>query len=110
MSVIDVATVNASKLSLSRNNNLDNNTVNITGGKILNQSPGLTLSVAIRLTSSDQDLLASKRICTGGFIYDCYLSKESGFALGKEVISPNTVYSVNYIRRAPTGRSTLICY
>ncbi len=108
---IDVATVNASKLSFSRNYNRDaNNTVNITGGKILNQSPGLTSSMAIRLTSSDQDLLDSKGICTGGFIYDCYLSIELGFAtayFGKEVI-PNTGYSVNYIRRAPTG--TLICY
>ncbi len=108
---IDVATVNASKLSFFRNYNRDaNNTVNITGGKILNQSPGFTSSVAIRLTSSDQDLLDSKGICTGGFIYDCYLSIELGFAtayFGKEVI-PNTGYSVNYIRRAPTG--TLICY
>ena len=83
-SLIDVATVNASKLSLSRDyyDQYGNNTVNITGGEILNESPGLALSVAIRLTSSDQVLLASKGICTAGrnFIRDCYLTLEEGFA------------------------------
>ncbi len=85
--LIDVATVNASKLSLSRTrvgyDQYGNNTVNITGGEILNESPGLTQSVAIRLTSSDQALLVSKGICTAGgrnFIRDCYLTLEEGFA------------------------------
>ena len=108
LAFIDVATVNASKLSFSRNYPRDvNNTINITGGEILNQSPGLTLSVAIRLTSNDQALLVSKGICTGDIrnsIRDCYLAVESGFAaayFGPEV-SPNT-YSVNTIWSAPTG-------
>ena len=83
--LIDVATVNASKLSLSRvgYDQYGNNTVNITGGEILNESPGLTQYVAIRLTSSDQGLLASKGICTAGgrnFIRDCNLILEEGFA------------------------------
>ena len=105
---IDVATVNPSKLLLSRNYNRNvNNTVNITGGEILNQSPGLTVSVAIKLTSNDQDLLASKRICTGdtgNSIRDCYLAVESGFAaayFGPEV-SP-TIRGANTIQSAPTG-------
>ena len=84
-SLIDVATVNASKLSLSRGgyDQYGNNIVNIAGGEILNESPGLTQSVAIRLTSSDRALLASKRICTAGgrnFIRDCYFTLEEGFA------------------------------
>ncbi len=118
---IDVAIVNASKLSLSRHSyyNRDaNNTVNITGGEVLNQSPGLTLSVAIKLTSNDQDLLASKRICTGGdesSIYDCYLITESGFAtayFGAEFYSTansyRNYYTVNKIRRAPTGEHNVL--
>ncbi len=121
---IDVATVNASKLSLSHsysyyyNQDIDaNNTVNITGGEILNQSPGLTLSVAIKLTSSDHDLLASKRICTGGngsSIYDCYLDTESGFAtayFGAEVYTTANSYrryTVNKIWREPTGEQNVL--
>ncbi len=107
---IDVATVNASKLSLSRNYPRDvNNTVNITGGVILNQSPGLTLSVAIKLTSSDLARLMSRQICTGNgrFIYNCYLDTELGFSIayfGAEVSSFfYYAYSVQKIRRAPTG-------
>ncbi len=108
---IDVATVNTNKLSLSRSSyyyNRDaNNTVNITGGEVLNQSPGLTLSIAIKLTTSDQNLLASKGICTGDIgnsIRDCYLAVESGFAaayFGPEV-SP-TIRGANTIQSAPTG-------
>ena len=121
---IDVATVNASKLSLSRTSsyyyNRDaSNTVNITGGEILNQSPGLTLSVAIRLTSNDHDLLSSKRICTGGnesSIYDCYIGTESGFAtayFGAEVYPTSNYiyfggYTVNKIQRAPTGEQNVL--
>ena len=102
---IEVATVNASKLSLSLSFNQDNanNTVNITNGEVLNHSPGLTSSVAIRLSSNDQDLLASKGICI--IIQDCYLGIEEGFAaayFGEEV-SPTTSYRVRNIRRAPTG-------
>ena len=105
---IDVATVNASKLSLSLNHNQDaNNTVNITGGEILNQSPGLTLSVAIRLTFSDQALLASKGICmwNDGFNLPCYVGIESGFAAGYfgVEVSPTTGNSVYNFWRAPTG-------
>ena len=108
---IDVATVNASKLSLSRSSYYQrdaNNTVNITGGELLNQSPGLTLSVAIKLTSNDQALLASKGICTGdtgNSIRDCYLAVESGFAAAYfgPVVYSTRVYSVNKIRRAPIG-------
>ncbi len=118
---IDVTTVNASKLSLSRSSlyyyNWDaNNFVNITGGEILNQSPGLTLSVAIKLTSNDHDLLASKRICTGGnesSIYDCFLNTESGFAtayFGAEVYPTANFggYTVNKIQRAPTGEQNVL--
>ncbi len=99
---IEVATVNASKLSLSLSFNQDN-AVNITNGEVLNHSPGLTSSVAIRLSSNDQDLLASKGICI--IIQDCYLGIEEGFAaayFGEEV-SPTTSYRVRNIRRAPTG-------
>ena len=117
---IDVATVNASKLSLSRPSSYyqrdPNNTVNITGGEVLNQSPGLTLSVAIKLTSNDHDLLASKRICTGSSIYDCYLNTESGFAtayFGAEIYSTANYifffgYTVNKIQRAPTGEQNVL--
>ncbi len=115
-SFIDVATVNPSKLSLSRNNYRDaSNTVNIMGGEILNRSPGLTSSVAIRLTASDQDLLTSKGICTGGnksFNYDCYLSIKSGFAaayFGAEVYPTRYKgYTVNNIQRAPTGEQNVL--
>ena len=112
---IDVATVNASKLSLSLSpfyNRDANNTctVNITGGEILNQSPGLTSSVAIKLTSDDRDLLVSKGICTGGnlsrtFIYNCYLDIESGFAtayFGVDDFFTNGFEVFNF-RRAATG-------
>ncbi len=102
---IEVATVNASKLSLSLsfNQNNANNTVNIKNGEVLNHSPGLTSSVAIRLTSNDQDLLASKGICI--IIQDCYLGIEEGFAAAYfgEKISPTTSYRVRNIRTAPTG-------
>ncbi len=111
---IKVATVNASKLSLSRfsyyYNQDANNIVNIMGGEVLNQSPGLTLSVAIKLTTSDQNLLASKGICTGDIgnsIRDCYLAIESGFAaayFGPEVSPrPRDYYPTITIRSAPTG-------
>ena len=100
---IDIATVNTSKLSFSPYYN----TVNITGGEILNQSPGLTLSVAIKLTSSDHDLLASKRLCTG-IAYNCHLSVESGFAVSYfgVKVSPNGVHA-DKIRRAPTGKQNV---
>ena len=110
---IDVATVNASKLSLSHNYNRDaNNTVNIMGGEILNQSPGLTLSVAIRLTSNDQDLLASKGICTAGnIIQDCYLGIKEGFAAGYFGVNVSTYtgYEVSNFRRVPTGEQNACC-
>ncbi len=106
---IDVATVNASKLSLFRNYNRDvNNTVNITNGEILNQSPGLARNVGIKLTSIDIALLESKGICIGGkgsSIRDCYFGGESGFAAtyyGQDVF-PITYYRVVNIRRAPTS-------
>ncbi len=106
---IDVATVNTSKLlSLSRNYYRDaNNTVNITSGEVLNQSPGLTKTVAIRLTSSDQDLLASKGLCIGndGFNLPCYVGIESGYAaayFGVE-ISPTTGNPVYNFWRNSTG-------
>ncbi len=107
---IDVATVNASKLSLSlssRYNRDVNNTVNITGGEILNQTPGLTSSVAIKLTSNNQDLLVSKGIiwANSSSIYDSFVVLESGFAVtyfGTEV-SLTTRYLVRNFRRAPTG-------
>ena len=118
---IDVATVNASKLSsLSRSSYYPrdtNKTVNINGGEILNQSPGLTSSVAIKLTSSDHNLLASKGICTSTgsrrFIYDCYLGIESGFAAayyGAEFNGGYRVYghSVYNIRRAATGEQNVL--
>ncbi len=122
---IEVATVNASKLSLSaisRNNNQDaNNTVNITSGEILNQSPSLARSVGIKLTVSDLALLASKGICNGGNIFQaCYLDIKSGFAVAyfgfgvspcTEQFSPlrdltrgcSTGHQVNNFRRALTG-------
>ncbi len=113
---IDVATVNTSKLlSLSRDYHRDaNNTVNITSGEVLNQSPGLTKTVAIRLTSSDQDLLASKGLCIGndGFNLPCYVGIESGYAaayFGVE-ISPTTGNSVYYFWRNPTGDHNMIMY
>ncbi len=106
---IDVATVNASKLSLSLSPYYSqdvSNTVSITGGEILNQSPGLTLSVAIKLTSSDQDLVVSRGIwANGSSIYNSFVVLESGFAVayyGAEV-SLTTRYLVTNIRRAPTG-------
>ena len=108
--LIDVATVNASKLSLSRDyyDQYGNNTVNITGGEILNESPGLALSVAIRMTSSDRALLASKGICVASgvdFIQDCYLSLEGGFTASYfgEKSSYFRGYSVsNFGSRAPS--------
>ncbi len=105
--LIDVATVNASKLSLSRNyyNPDANNIVNITGGEVLNQSPGLTSSVAIKLTSSDQDLLASKGLCRYNLV--CFMTIKSGFAAthyGLKVRSPRPyAYAVSNLGRAPTG-------
>ncbi len=110
---IDVATVNASKLSLSRSSYYygrdASNTVNITGGEILNQSPGLTSSVAIRLTSNDHDLVMSKRICTGGngsSIYYCYLDKEPGFAILYNGVEVSFSYDqVSNIRRVHTGNN-----
>ncbi len=113
---IEVATVDASKLSLSaisRNNNLD--TVNITSGEILNQSPSLARSVGIKLTLSDLALLASKGICTGGnrsFVQDCYLGVQSGFAAAYHgaSVSPNNGHQVNNFRRALTGELKLLCW
>ena len=105
---IEVATVNVSKLSLSRNYYQDaNNTVNITSGEILNQSPGLTSSVAIRLTLTDLALVGSKGICTEGG--SCRLVAESGFAAayyGRETFSTNNY--VNNFRSAPTGEQNLL--
>ncbi len=109
--LIDVATVNASKLSLSRirYDQYGNNTVNITGAEILNESPGVALSVAIRITSSDRALLASKGICVAGgvdFIQDCYLILEEGFTasyFGEEGSYFRGGYSVsNFGSRAPS--------
>ncbi len=113
--LIDVTTVNASKLSLSRESydQYGNNTVNITGGEILNESPGLTQSVAIRLTSSDRALLTSKGICTAGgvdFIQDCYLSLEGGFTASYfgEESSYFSGYPVsNFGSRAPSELKVL---
>ncbi|XP_064385332.1 uncharacterized protein LOC135334155 isoform X5 [Halichondria panicea] len=104
--LIDVATVNPSKLSLFRNYDRSN-AVSITGGEVLNQSPGLARSVAIRLTSDDLDILACRGICTGNdliFNQACYLGVESEFATGYfgVEVSPTTGYRVNNIRRAPT--------
>ena len=118
---IDVATVNASKLSLSRDYYQDdiNDLVYITGGEVLNQSPGLTSSVAIRLTSSDLALVASTGICTGSdgnFIDDCYLDTKSGFATayyGIEVdpTASDTYFSyfIDKIRTASTGEHNYVC-
>ena len=107
--LIDIATVNASKLSLTLSPYYSedvSNTVSITGGEILNQSPGLTSSVAIKLTSSDQDLVVSRGIwANGSSIYNSFVVLESGFAVayfGAEV-SLTTPYLVTNIRRAPTG-------
>ncbi len=115
-SFIEVATVNVSKLSLSRNNNQDaNNTVNITSGEILNQSPSLARSVGIKLTLSDLALLASKGICTGGnksFIQDCYLDIKSGFAATYHggSVSPSTGRQVNNFQRALTGELNVLAF
>ena len=113
---IEVATVDVSKLSLSRNYYQDaNNTVNITSGEILNQSPSLARSVGIKLTLSDLALLASKGICTGSnksLIQDCYLSIQSGFAAlyhGVSV-SPSTGYSANTFQRALTGELNVLAF
>ncbi len=107
---IEVATVNVSKLSLSRNYYQDaNNSVNITSGEILNQSPGLTSSVAIRLTLTDLALVGSKGICTEGLGGSCRLVAESGFAAayyGRETFSINNY--VNNFRSAPTGEQNLL--
>ncbi len=115
---IEVATVNVSKLSLSlsRSNNRDaNNTVNITSGEILNQSPSQARSVGIKLTLSDLALLASKGICTESnrsFIQDCYLLIKSGFAAAYHGASvyPRTGYRVNNFQRALTGELKLMCW
>ena len=106
--LLDVATVNVSKLLLHRDANNTAVNVNIMSGEILNQSPGLTSSVAIRLTLTDQDLLVSKGICT----YDqaCFISIKSGFAAthyGQEVRSFDG-YPVYNRGTAPTGKRNVL--
>ena len=104
--LIDVSTVDPNMLSLSRDSFRDtNNTINMTDSEVLNLSPGLTTTIAIQLTLSDREVVASKEICTRLDNQDCYLVIESGFAaayFGEEV-SPNSGYQINNIQRAPTG-------
>ncbi len=111
---IEVATVNVSKLSLYRNNNRDaNNTVNITSGEILNQSPSLARSVGIKLTLSDLALLASKGICTESnrSFVQCRYQIQSGFAayFGERVFRSRDGY-VNNFRRALTGELNVLSH
>ncbi len=113
---IVVATVNASKLSLSRNYYQDaNNTVIIKSGEIWNQSPSLARYVGIKLTLSDLALLASKGICTGSnksFIQDCYLGVQSGFAAAYHgaSVSPSTGHQVNNFQSALTGELNVLAF
>ena len=83
--LMDVDTVNISMLSLSssRSDRNEINTLVLTNAEILNNSPGLVLTVGIRMTSTDRALLASRGICVAGdvdFIQDCFISLEEGFA------------------------------
>ncbi len=67
--LMDVETFDLSReilVSSSRSDRNENNTLVLTSAEILNESPGLALSVGIRMTSSDQALLASRGICVAG--------------------------------------------
>ena len=85
--LMDVSSVDLSvELALSsvRQSQDGNNTVVLTGVEVLNESPGLAQSVAIRISTSDRALLVSKGICVRDFdaesrIQDCYLNLEEGF-------------------------------
>ncbi len=85
--IMDVSSVDLSlELSLSsvRQSQDGNNTVVLSGVEVLNESPGLAQSVAIRISTSDRALLVSKGICVRDFdaesrIQDCYLNLEEGF-------------------------------
>ncbi len=105
--LVDVDTVNISMLSLSssRSDGIrnENNTLVLTSAEILNDSPGLALTVGIRMTSSDRALLASRGICTAGdvdFIQDCFIALEEGFAAShfREESRKIYCYSVYYWR------------
>ncbi len=114
--LVDVDTVNISMLSLSssRSDGNENNTLILTSAEILNESPGLALTVGIRMTSSDRALLASRGICTAGgvdSILDCFVSLEEGFAASHfgEESSDTSGLSVSNYRRTP-GELWLINY
>ena len=113
--LIDVDTVDISMISLSSfyRDEHGNNTVNITGAVVLNEGPGLTQSVGIRITSSDRALLASKGICVLVDIYiqDCFISFEEGFAVshfGEEVGQMNG-FSVVSFMTTPGELRTYVC-
>ncbi len=85
--IMDISSVDLSlevSLSSVRQSQDGNNTVVLTGVEVLNESPGLAQSVAIRISASDRALLVSRGLCIVGSgteprIQDCYLNIPEGF-------------------------------
>ncbi len=111
--LIDIDTVDTSKILMSSfyDGEHGNNTVNIMGAEVLNEGPGLTSSVGIRMTSSDRALLASNGICVSGGGQDCVLSLEEGFAVshfGEEIGERNGFLIFNFMT-TPGELRTYVC-